>query len=134
MSVTSSRYVTETILALIGIIYIVLDYIFILRKQGRAFSTGVVFSYAVILLLLVGIILSDITEWRIGPGRKAYNEAAVKMALDIDNQSDDDLGIFQAYPGSVRQGISAMQTNKICVFSQRVMDGYGIDGLKVSLE
>jgi len=119
----ASRYVCETTLGIIGILFILLDYILKIldnNNSQRSFSTKVMnnFSKLIIIIISISLCYTTLTEMKTGPYRKAYFENLVEMMIDIDNIPDDKLGAFQANnPDMVRSGVILMKKYKLGVFN-----------------
>ena len=104
-SLTSSRYVVETTVGLLGIIQI---YWYCFCKALLPIKKRL--PLALILLgMAVMMCWTNKAEMKAGPYRKAYNDVMEELALNIDNVSDEQLEIFQSAPNNVREGIAAMK-------------------------
>ncbi len=104
-TLTSSRYVVETTIGLLGLVQIL--WMVLVHSNGKMLSK--IFASSFLALLLIGFVWCDKVEIGIGPYRKIYDENMIKLALDIDNASDEELSIFQAPADDVRNGISVMK-------------------------
>jgi len=109
-SVTSSRYVVETTIGLLGLVQI---YWLLLSEYIENNKYNVLLPIIVITSIAISIIHNNYVEYQIGPARKQYNNTMVNLALDIDNVSDEQLAIFQAPAQEVRDGIATMKKYKL---------------------
>lgn len=119
-TLTSSRYVVETTLGLLGIIQICLLAIsnkWNDRKKSAVFEKTV--AVVVVVAISLMIIYSDLVEYRIGPYRGALNRKMIALAMDIDDASDAELSVFQTSPNNVRSGITAMKKYHLGLWNEK---------------
>ena len=115
-SVVASRYVVETTIGMLGILQILL---IVLSNINGLKKTEIVIGCFCVMTLAT-LIWADKEEIKVGRYRKSYNDSIVELALDVDNATDEELGIFQASADDVREGISAMKDYKLNVFGYEV--------------
>ena len=113
-SLTSSRYVVETTIGLIGIAQIY--WVFLCKNSKRWIGRGVAGSILVSMLVL--LCWANNTEMKMGPNRKAYNQNMVELASNIDDVSDEELAVFQAPAQDVRDGIAVMKKYKLSIWRE----------------
>ena len=113
MTVTSSRYVIETTVGLIGLSLIMGGSIKDSFKKEKIKYLQMIVSLIIICLTIGAVWFCNYTERKIGPYRKAYCVNLEKLALDIDSVTDEELELFQAPAGEVRSGVSAMKKYKL---------------------
>ncbi len=130
-TLTSSRYVVETTLGLLGIILIGMLVINKNLKDEEAAGLDCfsepkkeslpikAISSIMVLSVFFMICYSDFIEYKIGPYRKAYNQKMIHLALNIDRVADSELSVFQSAPGNVRSGIQAMKRYNLCLWNER---------------
>ena len=118
-TLTSSRYVVETTIGLLGIVMIQgMSISKHIREKGTKPAIRRA-AGAVIALCVAGMVIyANVQEHKAGPYRKAYYQNMIRLALDIDNASDDELVVFQASASDVRSGIAAMKKYKLCLWAE----------------
>ena len=99
------RYVCETNVAFIGFIWISAIYVSD-SSEKRLFSTKKMINFICMMILIVGVLVSDYQQWRIAPYRKIYGENLIQGMYHIEDLSDED---FQAYQDGREQVINAVQ-------------------------
>lgn len=114
-SVTSSRYVVETTIGLLGMFLI---FAYSISKVRLGLVVNKISICTIVTIIAVLMIRADIVEMKIGPGRKVYNENLVEMARDIDNVDDEELMLFQASPDQVRSGVKALKKYKLSIWAE----------------
>lgn len=113
-TLTSSRYVVETTIGLLGLLQIYW-YCFCKMSMKLKYRLGIILVLLSIVLL---ICWANKMEMQAGPYRKAYNQSMAEIALDIENASDEQLSIFQSKPEYVREGIAAMKKYKLLLWKE----------------
>lgn len=114
----ASRYVCETTLGLIGVLWILSDAFMGGVKKGKIkkhiIKVGCIIG---ILFVFISLIQSAVIETHTAPYRKIYDEKAIGIMLNIQSVSDDNLGVFQAgNPEYVRNGVKLMKKYHLGIF------------------
>lgn len=114
----SSRYVCETVVMLLGLLWILLLYVSnsINRSQFHKITLKSGLILCIVISILCGILISDYKEWKIAPYRKIYGENLIENIMDIDYISEEDFMAFQASESSVRDGIEVMKKYELGIF------------------
>ena len=112
-TMASSRYTVESIMGLIGLIWIsVICYPSIQKLNTRK---------AILWLGTLTIIISTVfcyrTETEIAIYRAAYQDQMKEQMLNINEATDDALNIFQESPEHVRNMVDFFRTNQLSIFS-----------------
>lgn len=102
---TSSRYVDDTTLGLLGMVQI---YLFCLKKAFNKLKYTLPITIVLFCIALT-LCWTCASEMKTGPYRKIYNLQMAELAKKIDSVSDAELVIFQAPADDVRAGIDAMK-------------------------
>lgn len=114
----SSRYTTDSVLGLIGLLWIFIYYIESKRKITKKKSEQIIvaLSYTIMITILLSQATIYLEEWRMGPYRKHNFQYLQQIALNIDNYSDDQLAPFQANAKQVRIAVAIMKEYQLSVF------------------
>lgn len=117
--VTSSRYVVESTLIILGNIWILVGLladVFNKRNPSKSKYVVAITATALAFLTTIGIIRADVTEWKIAPYRQdSFRQVAYYM-LNIDFISDEELGITQAPASDVREAVKTIKKYNLNVF------------------
>lgn len=142
-SLASSRYVVETTIGLLGLVQILWTLFYDRAIKNRNFISGGAFLIALCYIFVL-LCYANISELKIGPYRKEYNNAMIELAYNIDNVSDEELDIFQAPAQDVRQTINIMKKyhlslwtdqpdNEVTYISGRYDDGWCEQEMKFTI-
>ena len=114
-TMTSSRYVVESSIGLVGLAWMTYDvYINSDKTKLNLFKSSFVTVAALGLLVSAASI-----EKSVGPYRGIYADNLYEMVINIDDYSDDQLGQFQANsPEQVRRCVEFFRENDLSVFSE----------------
>ena len=116
---TSSRYVVDTTLGLIGVIWIfaiaVMDYS--KDSEKRNISSACLYTFPVIIIA-IGISLTNLKEQEISIYRCSYFRDLITKMINIDTLPDEELKQFQANSTEmVRKGVDIMKKYRLGVFN-----------------
>ena len=114
ISLSSSRYIVETSMGILGLVMIYWDWFTAVWKDKKRCRY---FALAAAILFIALNLIDDRIEWRMGRYRHEYGVRMIDIAYNIDTASDDDLVIFQSDPLYVRHGIEVMREHELCIFS-----------------
>lgn len=115
-SLTSSRYVVETTIALIGILQIYWRYITNVSREKRK---RVMCALPVLGIFCLSV-WCDKVEMDMGKYRKEYGRKMIEAAMNIDEVSDEELTtLFQAPGEDVREGIAVMKKYHLALWSDK---------------
>lgn len=113
-SLTSSRYVVETTIALIGILQIYWRYITNISEEKRK---RVMCALPVLGIFCLSVWCNKV-EMDMGKYRKEYGRKMIEAAMNIDEVSDEELTtLFQAPGEDVREGIAVMKKYHLALWS-----------------
>jgi len=113
----SSRYVCETTLGLIGVLWILIDALLGEVKQGEAKKYIKAGNSLGILFIFIFLVNSVVVETHTAPYRKINHEKAIGIMINIESVDDESLGIFQAgNPQYVRNGVALMKKYHLGIF------------------
>lgn len=123
---TSSRYVCETTLGLIGLIWIIwyeMCYQFKKLMQQQKVTKAMSFvklsvCFAGVLFILHQFDISNETEMATAPYRKIYQENLIEKMESGKELSDGDIAMFQSERKYVEEGIEIMKKYKLGVFGE----------------
>jgi len=130
----SSRYVTDTQYGIIGAIWIIFYFfankkeILILnkeKKESRYYKKKAILI-SILILVIIGVSITNIIEWKISPFRKANFLKMRAIALDTDNITDNDIRMYQYNKDLVIDGLKILKKNKLNVFYDFKV-GYKLD-------
>lgn len=121
-SVSSSRYVVETTILLIGILIIFIRSITEFSKNKKYII--IIFSSIIVCMLTCGIIYANYFEWQRAPYIQGYYKRMIAYAYDLDYTTDEELKIFQSNPKDVRAGLKTMQRYKMGIYSDKCIAEY----------
>lgn len=116
----SPRYVGESNFVLYALTWIIFMYItekseaIVISKNKVCVFKALLLSS--IILMVVGILNSDYTEWNIAPYRKVYGQNLVKNMLEVERLTSDDFAAFQSEEEIVRNGIEIMKKYDLGIF------------------
>jgi|GEM_PF-4126281 len=113
------RYAKEAIFVVIADI-IVVNLAFELYIKNKKKFRIMQYSFLVLIVMITGCILeADIKEVHIASNRRIYCDNLITMMENIDNYSDDELGVFQAgNPQRVRNGVNIMKKYNLGIFNK----------------
>lgn len=113
----SPRYVGETNIALLAFLWIVVLYIteHIEMKKIKLSKLKNLLIISLVVMM-VGIVNSDYTEFQIAPYRKNYGENLIQNMLEIDSLESQDFASFQAREESVRSAVEIMKKYQLGIF------------------
>ena len=112
-SMTASRYVVESSVGLIGIVWMTYALFGDTVKNWFAVCRTVVAPLVCLLMMLYVIKAENV----IAPYRKIYYENLADMMQNIEDYADDELGAFQANsPDDIRYCIDFFKENKLSIF------------------
>lgn len=116
---TASRYVVDTTLGLIGVIWIfsiaIMDY---LKNSGKKYIWKSCLYTLPVFMIVFCISLTNIKEQEISIYRCAYFRELVTKMINIDRIPDEELSQFQANSEElVRKGVDIMKKYRLGVFS-----------------
>lgn len=111
---SSSRYVVETTLLFIGIVWILLNEVSI-QLQNKSRSRLVIPSILILLLCSLTI-NSNLKEFNIAPYRKDSFKQVAYLMQNIETVSDSELGICQAPASEVRKGVETLRKYNLSIF------------------
>ncbi len=127
----SSRYTTDTQYGIIAVVWI-FAFSILTRKKRQSesnpdaqsgnhaesgfFSIGAAFKIIVMAFIFSGYCLTQLTEWKASPYRKAYYENLIQTALNIDSCDDSKLQPFQSTPDLTRNALRILQKHNLNVF------------------
>lgn len=115
-TMTSSRYVVESAIGLVGLIFMAYD---VLTKKDFSLQVKRLFC-GVMVFSLVWLSASTVMELCTMPSRRAYSERLREKMLIIDALDDDALGEFQANsPDDVRYCVEFFKENGLSIFKDR---------------
>lgn len=110
---SSSRYVCETTSILTGC-FLILYY-----KINKSQRSGMIVSSIIMIGLSVTLINSAYIEKNMAAARGAYKDEAIQLLYNIDDVTDDELGILQANNANqVREGTELLKKYSLNVFSE----------------
>lgn len=110
---TSSRYVTESVISLIGLAWMTCD--LFLRKERT--PIGWIRPAACAVATIVLLVLAAEAEKKTAPHRAIYNDNLQEMMLNIEDYSDEELALFQANsPEYVRYSVGFFEENDLSIF------------------
>lgn len=122
-TMTSSRYVVESSIGLVGIVWLSFS---LIQDGTRKLSHKVCFAVPVIVMaILLGN--SNYKEWKTGPYRQAYTENIAEMMRNIESYADDELAITQGKAQDVRFCVEFFKKNNFSIFKQET-------GTEINLE
>jgi len=112
---TSSRYVVESVIGLVGAIWMSYDVYVHQKKKSITWIKPV----AVCLLTIMFMMSVTKSETRTAPYRKISFDNMKEIMINIDDYSDDELGIFQANsPVFVRYCVEFFEENDLSIFGE----------------
>ncbi|MBE6567227.1 MAG: hypothetical protein E7657_01065 [Ruminococcaceae bacterium] len=115
-TMTSSRYVVESAIGLVGLIFMAYD---VLTQTDFSLQVKRLFC-GVMVFSLVWLSASTVMELCTMPSRRAYSECLREKMLIIDALDDDALGEFQANsPDDVRYCVEFFKENGLSIFKDR---------------
>lgn len=116
---TSSRYVVETTLILVGNVWVLIGFfaetIGEIRLNKKRII-GMVSSFVLLLSVVLGILNSNRIEWATAPYRKDVFRTMAYNMLNIDFVTDEALGIAQAPASDVRAAVEVIEKYELNVF------------------
>lgn len=111
-TMNSSRYVVESTIGLIGLIWMGFEVL-----QNVAIKSVIGLDKIVLVTALtIGLSFSATTEIKIAPYRGAYYTQLYNYMLDVDNVDDSSLGVFQNTPENVRFVVEFFKENNYSIF------------------
>lgn len=127
---SASRYSCETIMGIIGVCYILIEYAinieFNIIKENRKKVVLYGISIISIVLIVLSLVFSYIVEFLGASQRKDYQNNLVNIMLNIDDYSNEQLAVFQANdPEQVRNGVYLMKKYKLGVFKDFDYEKFG---------
>ena len=117
----SSRYACQSRIGLTGILLVFRE----MMGEGKK-VTRLSFLAKVLVpcFIISGMILSQMTEFRLSPFRRLTYDTMIEYIYDIDNKEDEDLSVFQANtPSQVRNTIESMKKYRLGIFYYLPADG-----------
>ena len=114
ISMSSSRYVVETTLGILGLVMIYWDWFTAAWRRGRPIRYLALLAALAFIVIFLQI---DQVEWEIAYFRQVYGNEMIDIAYRVDEVPDEDLAIFQSEPDAVRMGLAIMEENELCIFS-----------------
>ena len=112
----SSRYVVESSIGLVGIIWI--TYSLYTSAPKKKLSWVKPLSVAAMILFLFSVSIK--TEMQIAPYRKMYYDGIAEMMVNIDDYKDDELGAFQANEADdIRYCVKFFKDNNLSIFRDK---------------
>ena len=112
---TSSRYVTESVIGIIGVIWMSYD-LYASRERKKVAWIRPVACSVTAILLMISVIEA---ENAIAPYRRIYNENLHEMMTHLEDYSDDQLASFQANsPEYVRYSVEFFEEYGLSIFSE----------------
>ncbi len=111
-SVTSSRYVVETTIGLVGLMQIYWNCL--ISIDMKKIVKGI--SVCAIVGVLGMMMWSNSVEMEIAPYRKIYNQGMENLLINIDEVTDEQLSIFQTAPDNVRKTAEIMKKYNLSVW------------------
>lgn len=121
-SVSSSRYVVETTLLLVGVLIILIQSLEGFFNKKRYIIAIIPMTF--LSVLVFGMIYADLSEWNRAPYVKGYFRTMIAYAYDLDYTTDEELKIFQSNPKKVREGLKTMKQYKIGIYSDKCLGEY----------
>ena len=119
----SSRYVVESSIGLLGIVWLTYEQYHADGSEKIAISNVVRSTYgvgiAVALFFVGGLTISAISEMRIAPYRGAYNESIKEIMLNIDERSDEELAVTQGEASDVRVSVAFLKRYNLSIFADK---------------
>lgn len=110
----SARYILDSLLAIVADIYII-SMLPVFEKKRKIYINVV--EVVTMVFITVGIVCANTHEVKIQNYRKAYDDVLITMMKDIDNYTDEELGVFQAGdPQLVRNGVEIMDKYDLGIF------------------
>lgn len=118
----SSRYVVESSIGLLGIVWLTYEQYHADESEKTAISNVARSAYGVTVALFFmgGLAISAISEMRIAPYRGAYNENIKEIMLNVDEYSDDELAVTQGEASDVRESVTFLKRYNLSIFADNV--------------
>ena len=110
----SSRYVIESSIGLVGILWMTYGVFIASARTRRVWCK----SLAVTLVTIILLSYSAKIETGIAPYRKIYNDNLKELMWNIDDYSDEELGVTQGSAEDVRFCVAFFRENNLSIFYQ----------------
>ena len=117
--ITSSRYVVETTMILVGNLWMLISILAdcVDRKEGKYKKRLCQIAGGLIILTCIGIVGTDVFEWHTAPWRKLSFKTMAYNMFNIDSVTDEDLVIAQSSAENVREAVEVFRKYELSVFA-----------------
>jgi len=111
----ASRYTCVSVYGLVGIIWVIIFFL-VHSENMKPFQR--ILLYMPVAVILSGVIVTSIVEWKIQPHRRAYFQNLQEIALRVDTATDEELSKFEERPAVVRQALKVLRDCNLNVYRQ----------------
>ena len=111
----ASRYTCVSVYGLVGIIWVLIFFLVHVENMKR-FQRNLL--YMPVAVILSGVMVTSIVEWKIQPQRQAYFQNLYDIALRVDTATDEELSKFEESPALVRQALKVLRDCNLNVYRQ----------------